>query len=334
MEDIRMHWIAALLFALLAHASVTRAATLPVLPGASVQAAIDAAAPGDVVLLAAGTHAGDIDFAGKAITVAGEGPGSILRGSGTGPVVSFTTGEGATSVLANLTVTGGLAERGGGIHVAGASPTIVGNVIIANRARTQGSGVYVEASSAALRNNLIAFNATAGGDPHSVEIQAAAPSIINNTIAHGDSNGLILRDASAAIVMNNIIAYNGSRVEGDRRGRGICDFSGGLAVIHYNLFHRNRVGALLTNGTDFRRIRRAEREIGLPRLLGNLDGRPGFRNRRARAADEVSPDDFTLVEDGRATDAGNPDPAFDDLDGTRSDLGFTGGPLAPAWLAQ
>ena len=324
-----------LMLALLAQASVSAAATLSVPPGASVQEAIDAAAPGDVVLLSAGTYTGDIDFVGKAITVAGTGPESVLQGSGTGSVVSFAAGEGAGSVLANLTITGGLADRGGGIYVAGASPTIVCTVIRGNRARLQGSGVYLEASSARLQNSLIVSNGTAGGDPHTVEIQAAEPTIVNNTIVRGDSNGLILRGPSAAVVMNNIIAFNGARIDGDRRGRGICDFSGGLAVIHYNLFYRNRVGALLTNGTDFRRIRRAQREIGMPRLLGNVDGRPEFQNRRASTAAEVDADDFTLMTNGRrATDAGNPDPAFDDLDGTRNDIGFTGGPLAPAWLAQ
>jgi hypothetical protein len=332
MENIRIARVVALLSALLAQVSLARAGTIPVPPGSSVQAAIDAAVPGDIVLLAAGSHVGDIDFIGKAITVAGAGPSSVLHGTGNGPVVSFASGEGPSSILADLTIVGGVADRGGGVYVAGASPTIVGNVIVANRARAQGSGVYLEASSAALRNNLIVGNGTAGGDPHSVEIQSAAPSIVNNTIVRGDSNGLILRGPSPAVVMNNIIAYNGARIAGDRRGRGICDFSGGLATIHYNLFYRNRVAALLTNGTDFKRIRRAEREIGAPRLLGNVDGRPEFARRRA--ADEVSPADFTLAVGGhRATDAGNPEPAFDDLDGTRNDIGFTGGPLAPAWLA-
>jgi parallel beta-helix repeat protein len=335
MENTRIRLAAVTMLTLLAPAPLV-AAILPVPPGSSVQEAIDVAAPGDVVLLSAGTYTGSIDFAGKAVTVAGVGPDSVVRGSGTGPVVSFATGEGASSVLANLTVTGGLADRGGGIYVAGASPTIVGNVISGNRARMQGSGVYLEASSATLQNNLIVSNGTAGGDPHTIEIQAAAPTIVNNTIVRGDSNGLILRGPSPAVVMNNIIAFNGARIDGDRRGRGICDFSGGLAVIHYNLFYRNRVGALLTNGTDFRRIRRAEREIGLPRLVGNVDGRPEFHNRRASTTAEVRADDFILARSGthRATDAGNPDPAFDDPDGTRNDIGFTGGPLAPAWLAD
>ena len=43
--------------------------------------------------------------------------------------------------------------------------------------------MYLERSQAALYNNLIAYNATdGGGDPHSVEIQDAAPVVANNTI--------------------------------------------------------------------------------------------------------------------------------------------------------
>jgi nitrous oxidase accessory protein NosD len=299
----------------------------------SVQAAIDAAAEGEVVMLGPGTFDEDIDFKGKAITVMGVGPESVLRGTGTGPVVTFASGEGTDSVLASLTVTGGLADRGGGIFIQGSSPTIVGTVVRENRARQQGSGIYLEASSALVYNNLVILNGHAGGDPHSIEIQAASPQVVNNTIAAGDSNGLILRGSSAAVVMNNIIVQNGSRVAGDRRGRGICDFSGGRAVIHYNLFHRNRVAALLTDGEDFRHVRRAQLRIGPPRLIGNRDGRPEFRRPLARRAEDVAAEDFTLSAGrARARDGGNPDPAFNDADGTPNDIGFTGGPLAPAWL--
>jgi hypothetical protein len=184
-------------------------------------------------------------------------------------------------------------------------------------------------------NNLIAYNGNAGGDPHGVEIVAAAPRVLNNTIVRGDSNGIILRGNSPALIMNNVIAYNGSVQDGDRRGRGICDFSGGAARIHYNLFFRNRIGALLTNGTELRAIRRAERQIGLPRLTGNLDKAPGFVRRvppplESPEAAAAVPSAFLLRTMGSigALHAGNPDPAYADRDGMRNTLGFTGGPHA------
>jgi hypothetical protein len=315
------------------------AGILAVTEGESIQAAIDAAAPGDTITVGAGVYSEDLDFRGKAVTVAGAGPASVLQGTGTGPVVRFTSGETAESVLDSFTVTGGNALRGGGILISGGSPTVLRNVIAHNRALGQGSGIYVEASTARIFNNLLVYNRSAGGDPHSIQILNAAPLVVNNTIARGDSNAILTSGASPAVIMNNVIAYNGAVVDREGRGRGICDFSaGGSATIAYNVFHRNRVAALLTNGRDFRRIGRAEREIGPPRLFGNLDGNPGFvRRRPPRIADPralaTTPADFTLRAMGarRAVDAGNPDPAHDDLDGTRNDAGFTGGPTAPAW---
>jgi hypothetical protein len=263
--------------------------------------------------VSAGTYNENIDLRGKAITVLGAGPESVIRGTGNGPVVTISSGEGRDSVLDSFQITGGVADQGGGIMIRDSSPTIVRNVIFNNRARMQGSGVFVQESQAVLSNNLIVYNATARGDPHSVEVTDAAPEIINNTIVRGDSNGIILHGDSPAVVMNNILALNG--------GRGICDFStDGSAVVHYNLFFRNRSGAFLTKGRNFRSIRRAERQISAPRLLGNLDGVPGFTAAlppRKLGARGLVVDDFTLssTRPSTALHAGNPDSSFNNLDG-------------------
>lgn len=309
-----------------------RGATVAVGEGASIQAAIDAAADGDVIRVAAGTYAGDLDFRGKAIAVVGSGPTSVLRGSGGGPVVTFAGGEPAAAVLDAFTITGGVAARGGGIRIVGSSPTILRTVVVGNRAAERGSGVYLERSQAALYNNLIAYNGhDGGGDPHSVEIQDAAPVVANNTIVRGDSNGLIVRGLSAPLIVNNIIAYNGSFTDGAQRGRGICDFSGGRAVIRYNDFSRNRVGALLTDGTDYRVIRRAQAAIAPPRLEANRDGSPRFAERPHRRPPLVlAPEDFFPQRGAtsRVIDRGDPDARYADRDGSRNDIGFTGGPFA------
>lgn len=301
-------------------------ATVSVDAGESIQLAIDAAGDGDIVTVAPGTYGEDINFKGKAITLVGAGSESIIQGTGNGPVITINSGEGSDTVLDSFQITGGLADRGGGILIQGSSPTITRSVIFNNRARVQGSGVFLQASNAVLTNNLIVYNASGGGDPHSVEIADAAPQIINNTIVRGDSNAIILRGDSPALVMNNILALNG--------GRGICDFSAdGSATIHYNLFFRNQKGALLTNGRNFHTIRRAEHQIGLPRLLGNVDGPPGFvvtlPPRKLRATG-LRVQGFTLnpAVFSAALHAGDPAPAFNNLDGTRNTLGFTGGPDA------
>jgi hypothetical protein len=314
--------------------------TITVAPGESIQVAIAAAHDGDTVAVAAGVFEENIDFLGKPITVVGAGHDSVIRGTGSGPVVTFATAEGLDSVLDSFTITGGVTDRGGGIFIHNSNPTIVRNVVFSNQAMVQGSGIYIEGSSAHVYNNLVLYNHTAQADPHSIEVVDAAPRIVNNTIVRNDSNGIILRGASPAVVMNNLIALNGSR----GRGRGICDFSaGGIAVIQYNLFYRNRVAALLTDGRDFRRINRAQQAIAPPRLEGNIDGKPNYVQRRkpprlgSRRMLKTPVAAFvaglrlsTMRRKIRATDAGNPDPGFDDLDGTRNDIGFTGGPFAVA----
>jgi hypothetical protein len=324
----------------LALPSASAAAVLPVPPGESIQAAIDQSRPGDVILLEAGLYTENIDFSGKAVTVEGLGVSTVLHGTGAGSVVTFSSGEGPDSVLDSVVVTGGSAELGGGIYIADASPTVIRTVIFNNAALSRGSGVYLTRSSAELRNNAVLYNHTGGGDPHAVEVVNASPTIVNNTILRNDSNGIILRGDSPALTLNNLIGLNGSR----GRGRGICDFSGGVARIHYNLFWRNRIAALLTDGRDFRSIVRAERVIGLPRLTGNVKGYPEFTwRRRLPRLGSRRFQDLTLQEllpglqprlDGRrqkAIDAGQPDPVHDDLDGSRNDIGMTGGPEAPLW---
>ena len=56
-------------------------------PGASIQEAIVAAQEGDVISVAPGTFDEDIDFLGKAIRLIGQGPETVIRGTGNGPVI-------------------------------------------------------------------------------------------------------------------------------------------------------------------------------------------------------------------------------------------------------
>ncbi len=81
----------------------------------TIQSAINAAVDGNTVLVFAGTYTENINFNGKAITVKGaKGAGqTIINGGGNGSVVTFTSGEGANSILDGFTITGGSAWDGG-----------------------------------------------------------------------------------------------------------------------------------------------------------------------------------------------------------------------------
>ena len=320
----------ALATALLHGPVASHAATLTV-PGdhATIQAAIEAAVDGDVVSVSAGEHEGDIDFLGKAIRVVGRGEATVLRGSGLGSVVRFTSGEGNDSVLDSVLVTGGNAQRGGGVLVLGSSPTIVRSFVMGNRASAQGSGIHVGSGSPLLYNNLVAYSTNSGGDPHGIQVSSGEPRIVNNTIVRGDSNGMLFSSGSAPVVWNNVIARNGSA----GRGRGICDFSSRQAVIAFNVFYRNRIAAFLRDGRDWRYATGLQRERpDDPGVFENMDGKPSFAGRAHREIARVTPSTFALATDPeerrRAFDAGDPSVACNDLDGSRNDIGFTGGPFA------
>ena len=123
----------------------------------TIQAAIDAAADGDIIALADQTFTGpgnrDLSFAGKAITI-GSASGDAARciidcqGSGSDPHFgfSFTEGEGGASRLENVTIRGGAFATGyhggGAVFMVGASPAITGCVFRNNFSPWDGGALH------------------------------------------------------------------------------------------------------------------------------------------------------------------------------------------------
>jgi HYDIN/CFA65/VesB family protein/parallel beta helix pectate lyase-like protein len=212
----------------------------------TIQAAINAAANGQTVLVLPGTYFEHVDFLGKAITVASTDGASatIIDGSTTGTVVTFKTGEGPASILSGFTITHGTSTfEGAGIMVSTASPTIQNNIITANQG-CQGIGVGVGFGSPIIQNNTISNNiqkTCSGGNGGGISVRgASAPQILNNTIAGnqlrlgGDGGGISV-NAASPIVSRNIIG--GNTVFND--GGGISSINGGTPKIIENLITGN-----------------------------------------------------------------------------------------------
>jgi hypothetical protein len=126
-------------------------------PYTSIQYAISrpTTSNGDTVRVLPGTYFENVNFLGKAITVAStEGSAStVIDANNVGSVVTFASGEGASSMLAGFTLqrgkgTGvGQSISGGGIYCNGASPTLL-QLDVQNNAAFLGGGMYFGGSTA------------------------------------------------------------------------------------------------------------------------------------------------------------------------------------------
>jgi nitrous oxidase accessory protein NosD len=166
-------------------------------PFRMVQAAIDAAASGDEIRVAAGTYIENLRIEGKGIVL--EGGYSIgwvrdlaantttLSGAGANAVINLIE---ADSTIDGFHITGGTGSieelpysyRGGGIYSRDGSPTISNNTIEGNDIRSTnppsdynlGGGVYVaNAPTATIVNNVVRGNYAGRGAGIAVFGQAA-----------------------------------------------------------------------------------------------------------------------------------------------------------------
>ncbi len=196
----------------------------------TIQAAINAAAAGDTVLVDDGVYTENINLLGRAITVASVNgsANTTINGNALGSVVTFNSGENITTKLEGFTILNGLAENGGGINcMAASSPSITDCVVTGNQATNSGGGINCVGSSSPAINNCQIINNLAydGGGLHCGN--SSAPSIthctINNNEAGFHGGGLGAHNSSPAIIKsiisNNIsevgggIACNGSSLE-------------------------------------------------------------------------------------------------------------------------
>jgi parallel beta-helix repeat protein len=195
----------------------------------TIQAAIDASANGDTVLVAPGTYFENISFNGKLITVqSAQGPSvTIIDGGGVAPVANFSNAETPAAVLQGFTLQHGnapfaYAYEGAGVHISGASPTIVDNLITANSACGSGTGISVAFASPVIRDNTITGNfkqaGCSGDGGGGIYVRGAASAqIIHNTITNNTSDfggGIDLFASGTPTLMDNTISNNTAGIQG------------------------------------------------------------------------------------------------------------------------
>jgi parallel beta-helix repeat protein len=185
----------------------------------TIQAAIDAAGRGDVIVLQPGRYSGagnqGIAMNGKRVTLTSIDPNdsrivaaTVISGTGAGPALSLTSGEDAHCVLAGLTISGAQSA----IYCNRASPTIRNCRLVGNI--TAGIELYSN-TRPTIRNCVIAGNRGPGIMMDSQQGRTGMyynyPQIINCTIV--ENLGYAIKGGSPTVI-NSVLYFNGADADG------------------------------------------------------------------------------------------------------------------------
>jgi parallel beta helix pectate lyase-like protein len=171
----------------------------------NIQAGINAAQDGDVVLATPGIYYERLDFMGKKIHVLGSGAETtVLNAAGLdGPAVTFANGETEASILEAFTLTGGAgrldngSRYGAGAYILGASPTVrnnrfMNNMMVGTEA-SYGGGIYCASNAGApampyITDNVFEENLVNTGGGAIAIGNNAAPVIAQNALRRNEAS--------------------------------------------------------------------------------------------------------------------------------------------------
>lgn len=220
----------------------------------SIQSAVDAAAPGDTILVAPGTYDENVTIQ-KSLKLRSSAGAitTIISGGGRGsPVALWGTREEKITVQ-GFTLTGGAwnpeaglgypHERGAGLYVDSvAEATIRDNVVIENQGCT-GGGIAAFSSSVFILDNVIRENGplesfcSPNGEGIRADSDPSLKSVLvveRNYVIENRGIGLNIRGFKEISVRGNAITDNGMNPENMPMGAGVfADMTGGVIADNY-----------------------------------------------------------------------------------------------------
>ncbi len=361
------------LFALLFTAAVSHAVvkTVPA-QYSTIQAAINASANGDTVLVSPGTYFENINFRGKKIVLTSEYYvtqntasiyATVINGStpsqpDSGSCVIINNGEDSTTVLQGFAITGGtgtkwndehsagLYREGGGILVQYSSPVIKDNIIYNNVINnvtgvnsTGGGGIRIGDSYVRFYNNIVMNNSARYGA--GIVLNYCGGEYKNNIVCsnygsyqYGAGSGFWLNGhfTRATIIENNTVAGNSATASIS----GIFGNGAVAATIQNNIIWGN-TSPNLTQITGSGFTLRYNDIQGGPSFSGNINVNPQFRD-----------SNYVLTPGSPCIDKGDSSSQYNDLEdpnntgfakypslgGLRNDIGAYGGPFARILTGQ
>ncbi|MCK4654853.1 MAG: right-handed parallel beta-helix repeat-containing protein [Candidatus Cloacimonetes bacterium] len=300
----------------------------------TIQAGIDIAVPGDIVLVHPGTYIENINFNGKNITV-----GSlflttqdttyisqtIIDGNQELSTAIFCSGEDSTAVLYGVTITNGLAvikdfEWGGGIFCHNSSPTLTDLVVSDNTAYFGGGIAAHNHANPKIVNSIIKNNQALSSGGGIFSNYNSNPIIRQTAIIDNESDGNgggIVSWESEMILDNVTLAGNSSNSAGGGIYLGNSNCSINSSILWDNfpeeiiLYSFEELSSVTISYSDI--------QNGISGIIVN-NGTVNWLNGN-EISNPLFIENYHLSENSPCIDAG--DPSFQlDPDGTITDMGF------------
>jgi len=218
---------------------------------------------------------------------------------------------GGSPTIGGNTISGNSAHWGGGICCYGSSPNISGNTLSANSASGVytggGGGIYCEVSNASISNNTISANSASyqGGG---IRCNNSSASISGNQI----TANLTSYTGGGISCTNSSPSINGNTIAGNSAfypGGGIFCLNSNPAIVNCILWGNNtrQIYSTPSPAVTYSDIQ------GGYTGTGNINAWPAFV--------DTAQGDYRLQWGSPCIDTGDPNPIYNDPDGTRADMG-------------
>jgi hypothetical protein len=350
----------------LAGTSSSPAANYNVFSGQSIQSKINAATNGDTITIYAGLYSENLTISGKdvrllrpasqAVTLSGNITFSGITNAYTfgGFTIGGMTDKTLTisncpkmSVYAVTMAAGNVSVTGSNTTADFARCTITGNITVASSVQRMSlaRSTVTESLDSSANETLVAYSTLRWFRQRSTGKAILVGNTLNERLVDGGRT-VEVYDSAALIALNNIVRDGAYYNYNDNFAFWI---SGGASLNAFNNVIFNYSGRYADRGFHFEPNRSSVSEISSnightiqdEFLYGSFNYINALYNLSSTGAGGgvyltshisadplfTDTDNFVLGASSPARDAGNPDPRFNDIDGTRNDMGIYGGPF-------